>query len=71
MRSLTRVSVLMGPPWLFLEEPHTISNLFSQTEKPCIKQGPIADRSRCQPPVTDNRTRNWHLSVPVTGPLDP
>src|ERR1700727_1457422 len=79
MRSLTRVSVLMGPPLLgfcFLVTTSDWARRDSAVETPHHQQkspasaGPSADRSRLEMRSSRPRNaRNRHLTVPVTGPL--
>ena len=46
MRSLTRVSVLMGPPWLVLIVTGDHSPGVPTKQKALLAAGPSADRSR-------------------------
>lgn len=75
MRSLTRVSVLMGPPSLAavpgatsLLDPAGIRWEHTQTiSKSPAQAGPNADRSRPKPPTLHAEQAS---EMPVTGPLN-
>ena len=67
MRSLTRVSVLMGPPMLSSSRnPSSVGALPSKTTEALLTAGPKADQDRHRVPVTGPQHRYgqwWELGL--------